>query len=207
MITIGLTGRSGSGKGCVCIEFEKHGIPSLDTDAVSRIVYEPSQACYDEIVAYFGKEILLENGTIHRKKLFNVAFSSEEKYKALNSIAHRHILDYCRKWLAEKEMMGANAAVIDAPMLFESGFDSECDLTIAVISTDEMRIKRLKERDGIDAENAKKRLTKQKSDEYYIEKCDFSIYNDRDGLDNLSNSINEIINILKEHEKWKTLKP
>jgi len=207
MLVIGMTGRSGSGKGYVSAIFESYGIPTLDTDAVSRLVYEPGEECYSELVSYFGSEILREDKTIDRKALFSVAFSSEEKYEALNKIAHRHILDYSRSWISRQEESGVHACIIDAPLLFESGFDLECDFTLAVVSNDDLRIKRLKNRDGIDEETAKKRLSKQKNDSFYIEECDFSVYNNEEDRVSLKNSINNIINKLKENEKWKTLRP
>ena len=207
MLIIGMTGRSGSGKGYVSAVFDGYGIPSLDTDAVSRIVYEPEQACYRELVSYFGEEILAPDRTIDRKMLFSVAFGNEEKYKALNEIAHRHILGYSRDWIKKQEELGRNAVIIDAPMLFESGFDSECDVTLAIITDDDICIKRLIERDGITEEIARKRLAKQKNDDYYIEQCDFSVYNNGEEPDKLRNSIKDIVNKLKENEKWKTLRP
>lgn len=207
MLVIGMTGRSGSGKAFVSAIFDTYGIMSLDTDVVSRIVYEPGQECYNELVSYFGDNILTNDRKIDRKKLFDIAFASEEKYKVLNEIAHNHILGYCREWICKKKAAGLSAVIIDAPLLFESGFDKECDVTLAVVSSDEIRIKRLIERDGITEESALKRLAKQKNDDYYIEHCDFSVYNNGEDPDKLRNSIKDIVNKLKENEKWKTLRP
>ena len=64
MKIIGLCGGSGAGKGEVCRLFEKYGIPSVDTDAVSRTVMKKGEDCYNEVVQAFGNEILDENGEI-----------------------------------------------------------------------------------------------------------------------------------------------
>ena len=196
MIVIGITGRSGSGKGYVCEIFSRKGIPSIDTDAVTRIVYEPGQACYQELVREFGGEILKSDGEIDRAALFKKAFSDKESYSALNSIAHRHVLDYCRKWLKEKSDAGFDAAIVDAPLLFESGFDRECDVTVAVVSDDKTRRKRLLKRDSVTESDIEKRLSKQRVDSFYLEKCTYIVYN-MEGQNDLDEQVDKIINCIK----------
>ena len=70
--------------------------------------------------------------------------------------------------------------MIDAPVLFESGFDKECDVTIAVVGEYETLIKRITERDGISRQAAEKRLVNQYSKEYFKEKCTYVIENSSD---------------------------
>ena len=69
-------------------------------------------------------------------------------------------------------------AVIDAPLLFESGFDRECDAVIGVISSDRTRTARIISRDGISEKDAAKRIAAQKNNQFYLEKCDEIIYNE-----------------------------
>ena len=201
MVIIGMTGRSGSGKGYICALLDKRGIPSLDTDLVCRLVYEPGQDCYAELVARFGEKILTSDGTIDRRELMTVAFASPEDYADLNSIAHRHILGYCRKWLRDRAEDGCRAAIIDAPLLFESGFDRECDLKVAVIAGDVLRAERLKVRDGIDGETIRKRLAKQKNDDFYLANCDFCVYNDNKNNEELESQLDELEKLILQIEK------
>lgn len=201
MVVIGMTGRSGSGKGYVCAMLNDRGIPSLDTDLVSRLLYEPGQDCYAELVDRFGNGILNPDGTIDRRELMNVAFASPEDYADLNSIAHRHILGYCRRWLHDREEDGFCAAIIDAPLLFESGFDRECDLRVAVIAGDALRAERLKVRDGIDGETVRKRLAKQKNDDFYLANCDFCVYNDNKNTEELESQLDELEKLILRIEK------
>lgn len=177
MKIIGLTGRSGSGKSAFCNILERHGIPCLDTDAVARRVVEKGMPCLDELCIHFGEHILLSNGSLDRKKLGSIAFSDKNALSALNSITHRHITAEVKKWLAECEKNGAVAAVIDAPMLFESRENEICDITVAVVCDEKSRLERIISRDGITREYAEKRMSAQKPDSFFIEKCDHIIYN------------------------------
>ena len=68
-------------------------------------------------------------------------------------------------------------AVIDAPQLYESGFDAQCAYVIAVIADKEIRIKRIMERDGISREQAERRIDAQRNDEFFESRADFVIYN------------------------------
>lgn len=183
MIRIGLTGPSGAGKGMLSKILEKHGIPCLDTDLVSREVCEPGMPCTVELGQAFGNDILKADGTLDRKALAEKVFLSknkEEKTLLLNSITHRYILSEADAWLEKQEKNGILAAVIDAPVLFESGYDKKCDYIIGVLAHRETRLKRVLERDFIDCELAEKRISSQKEDSFYKENCSLVLYNDSD---------------------------
>lgn len=177
MKIIGLTGRSGSGKSAFCKILEKHGIPCLDTDAVARRVVEKGTPCLSELCSHFGKHILLSDGSLDRKKLGGIAFSDKDALSALNSITHRYITAEVKSWLSECGKSGAVAAVIDAPMLFESGENEICDTTVAIVCDEKSRLERIMARDGIPKEYAEKRMSAQKPDSFFIEACDHIIYN------------------------------
>jgi dephospho-CoA kinase len=179
MKVIGLTGRSGSGKSDFCEILRKYGIDCLDTDKVAREVVEKGKPCLNELVSFFGNGILLPDGNLDRKKLGSIAFSDKNKLFSLNSITHKYITEKVTIWLDGQKKDGASAAVIDAPMLFESGEDKMCDMTVAIVCDDKLRIKRITARDGIDEEYAKKRLDSQKPDTFFIEKCSHIIYNNK----------------------------
>lgn len=197
MITAGITGSTGSGKGYVCELFEKLGIKSLDTDRVSHIVYNRGEMCYDELVSYFGDGILDGSGDIDRKALFNTAFASEEKYRKLSEIAFRHILLYCDRWVEDRKNEGDSVVIIDAPMLFESGYDKKCDVIISVVADRETQIERVERRDGVSREVALKRLEKQTKNKDYIEKSDIIIYNSKDDDDTLKDQVAKAADALK----------
>ena len=86
--------------------------------------------------------------------------------------------------------------MVDAPLLFESGFDKKCDFVISVIADEDLRIKRITERDGISVEKAKERIKNQATDEFLKKNSLFLIVNDGD-LDALEKSVNEISEKIK----------
>ncbi len=183
MIIIGLTGATGAGKGLLSKIFEKYKIHSLDTDLVSRIVCQPNFPCTLELAEAFGEDILLSDGSLDRKALSEKVFMREESEKLLsklNAITHRHILAYVDTWLEKQKSDGAKAAVVDAPLLFESGYDKKCDYIIGVVADKKTRIKRIIERDMISAELAEKRAGAQKDDEYLMNHCSVVFTNNGD---------------------------
>ena len=155
------------------------------------------EECYDDLVSYFGKEILREDGEIDRRALFNTAFPDKEKYEKLNSIAFFHIMKYTRKWLAEREAEGERVVVIDAPMLFESGFDKLCSKVVSVTADRETQIARVMKRDGISEEVAVSRLQKQKSNPYYESKSDYVLDNSAANCDNIRSDTTRLVGVLR----------
>lgn len=182
LFIIGLCGGSGSGKGAVSSCLASLGIPSIDTDKVYHELTSASSPCLDELRSEFG-DAVIENGALSRKALADIVFSSDggkERLVRLNTIAHKHILDKVRELISEFEKKGIKTVVVDAPLLFESGFDKECDLTLAVIAEREVRISRIMARDNITYEEARRRIDSQASDKWLSENADRVIENNGD---------------------------
>ena len=177
MKVIGLTGRSGSGKGEVCKLFAAYGISSIDTDVIARELMRSGSVCFKEVVRYFSDVILDVHGEIDRRKLAEIVFADKAKLEALNKLTHGHITEECRDRIDDMRDSGANAVIIDAPLLFESKFAGRCDVIIAVIADAGMRIERLMSRDNISLEQVIRRLESQKDDDFFIRNCTFAIYN------------------------------
>lgn len=192
---IGLCGGSGSGKGFVSTIFAKHGYLTIDTDMVYREITDKKSPCLAALVSEFGDRILNQKGTLDRKKLGSIVFSDTEKLKRLNSIAHKFVLSEVRAYIENAKKANCRGVIVDAPLLYESGFDSECDFVIAVVARKDIRISRIIKRDAITEEAAIKRIESQLSDDYLVSKADFVIENntDRKALDVI---VSEIISKL-----------
>ena len=98
------------------------------------------------------------------------------------------------------EDKGCVAAIVDAPLLFESGFDKECDVIVAVVADRQKRIERILERDNITLEMAELRLSKQQEDSFYTDKADYVIENNG-ALDLLDRQVESIYNSLTSNAK------
>ena len=195
MKVIGLCGQSGSGKGLVCSFFNEINVVSIDTDQIYHNIISTNSDCTGELVSCFGEFIFADPG-IDRKKLGMIAFASKENLDKLNEITHRHILGEVRTTISRiKRENSADGIIVDAPLLFESGFDKECDMTVAVITDPDTKIARIMARDGITRDAAIKRLSSQISDQELISRCDHVIYNSQDP-DDLRNRVHELKKIL-----------
>lgn len=183
MMVLGLTGPTGAGKGAVSALFAQcYGIPSIDTDRVYHQLLIPPSPCLCELVAAFGDGILTADGTLDRPALSKIVFSdpTREKQQQLNRITHKYVLDRTRELLAEYCDRGLPAALVDAPLLYESGFDAECHAVIAVLAPFEVRKERIIARDALSEERAMARLNMQKPDKFYTERVEYVVINDGD---------------------------
>lgn len=200
MKVIGLCGGSGSGKGFVSKIFLEYGIPSIDTDVVYRELTSQMTPCLRALVEEFGDDIVTAEGLLDRRRLSQLVFigdGSEKRLQKLNEISHKFILDETRKRLSEYEKAGFTAAIVDAPVLFESGFDKECDAIVAVLAKREIRIARIIARDGISKETADLRINSQIDDDKLTTLCDYVITNNGD-IDSLRISVGKVAGLILE---------
>ncbi|MBR4092461.1 MAG: dephospho-CoA kinase [Oscillospiraceae bacterium] len=197
MIVVGLTGQSGAGKTTVCDTFEKSGFAVINADIVAREVMSKGSKCLEETVNVFG-DILLEDGSLDRKKLAGIVFSDTDKLRIYENIIFPYIISSIKEKIDifKKEMY--NYVLLDAPTLFESKADNLCDIIVSVIADREIRIERILKRDSITLDEAESRLNSQKNDDFYIEKSDYVIRNNG-SLSELENNTINVVNSIKEN--------
>ncbi len=187
MTVIGLCGTSGAGKGYICKKFSQYGVAFIDTDKVYREDVLTDSLCISELMGYFGQGILV-NGQVSKKMLATAVFESQgasEKLKMLNSITHKYIKIKTSELVCKYESQGYSAVLIDAPVLFESGFDKMCDATVCVTAPYELKLARIMARDSITREKAIARLNTQIQDDELRKRCTYEIDN-TDGVDLIS---------------------
>lgn len=177
---IGVTGNSGSGKSFICeILLNKYDdIVIVDADKIARKMSNVGTLYYKEVVNMFGKSIVTDNLEIDRKLLAEIIFNDDEKRQKLNSITFRYVVDEIKNNI--KLNSDKSVIIIDAPLLFESGLDEMCDITLGVISNEDIKIDRICKRDGLSIKQAKGRLKVQLGDEDLKGKCDYIIENNGD---------------------------
>ena len=184
-LLVGLCGRSGVGKGYVSRLFAEVGIPAIDTDAVYRKLTSPCAGedlslCMRELIRFFGETIRNEDNSLNRAVLRGLVFGDENKenLQKLNEITHRHILRETEREADRLFREGYGIILIDAPVLFESGFDRFCDAVVCVTAPTELSVKRIMERDGLDRHSAELRLASQISSEELEKRSQYVIRND-----------------------------
>ncbi len=161
MLTVGLTGGIASGKSTVASILRDHDCAVLEMDSIGHELLEPGQATYDEVVREFGRDVLAPSGAIDRGKLGAVVFANEAKRNRLNAILHPPILDVARKWFSALDRPGGpEFAVVEAALIFESGYSKELGRVIVCWCRPEQQIARLEER-GLSREQAQARVAAQ----------------------------------------------
>lgn len=182
-ILIGLCGRSGVGKGYVCALFAAHGIPSVDTDAVYRAMTAPAPVlspCMKELAAEFGASVVLPDHSLDRAAMRRIVFAEDgtSARRRLNEITHAHILRETNRLAADYAAAGFPLVIIDAPLLFESGFDRMCRFRVCVTASAETSVARIMRRDAISREAAEARLAAQIPEEELVHRCEYRIENE-----------------------------
>lgn len=161
MVVIGLTGGIGAGKSTVARLLEELGASVIDADAVARAVVEPGRPAWRELVAAFGAGILAADGRIDRRELARRAFADPDARARLNRATHPHILREIRRRLQALAARSCPVAVLDAPLLLETGLDAAADEVWVVVADPEQEAARAAARSGWTAEEVQARARGQ----------------------------------------------
>ena len=175
-LQIGVTGGIGSGKSLVCKIFSILGIPVYDADSRARWLMNNQYELKESIKEHFGPKSYDRNGALNRDYVAQRAFNDPEQLKRLNSLVHPAVgIDYA-EWVSKQK---ADCTIKEAALMFESGSYKELDHVINVSAPEELRIRRVLERDSFRKEaEIRAIMAKQISEEERSQKSDFIIIND-----------------------------
>ena len=175
---VGLTGGIGSGKSAVANLLAKRGATVVDTDVIAREVVEPPSPVLDKIVSEFGASVIGPSGALDREALAGIVFKDERRRQRLNEIMHPEIL---KRVLARIGGYPPSAVVVVVvPLLFESGFDRNCNAVIAVTAPESERVARVMRRDGMSEADVRARMRVQLAQPSYEDKATWIVRNDGD---------------------------
>lgn len=208
---IGLTGGIGTGKSTVADYLKSKGFYHIDADEIGKRLTEKGSPMLEKLNRVFGHhgelgeagtEILNSDGSLNRKALASIAFSSRVKKERLDSIMLASIIEEideeCRELKEKLAFMGGNI-LIDAPLLFEAGLDDRCDKTLLVVTALDVRIKRVCERDGATEQEVMNRINCQMSDEEKLKRADMVVDNSGT-IDELYSRLDEIVKEMNRDE-------
>lgn len=191
---VGLTGTTGAGKSEVAQIFRENGYEVIYADNLAREIMKNSEVL-SELRDNFGDDVVSDN-LLNRALLAERAFRNSDTKKLLDKITHPYISDLFISELQRLESENVQRIVFDAPQLFESGLDSLCDCIISVTAPDEIRLKRITQRDGLTPEKARERMSVQFSEEFFRENSDYVIENNSDTT-SLKQAVIKIIKALE----------
>lgn len=195
MLVVGLTGGIASGKSTVAQRFKELGATVVDADIIARQVVLPGTEGLETIVSHFGKEVMLPDGNLDRKKLGAIIFADKSQRELLNKILHPRIINYSKELINNyKEKPNSPLLIYEAALLLEVGMQDLFDEIWVVYSEQEFQIKRLIERDTITVEQAMEKLAAQMSGKERIKYADRVI----DTSGDLTSVFIQIDNIWKE---------
>ncbi|MBS1789550.1 MAG: dephospho-CoA kinase [Acidobacteria bacterium] len=176
MLKVGLTGGIATGKSFVLSVLAELGCDVLDSDRTAREVVEPGQPAFVEIVAYFGSDVIAEDGKLDRAKLGAIVFTDPVKRDKLNSIVHPRIYEAQARWMAEAERRNPQSiTIIDAALLIETGSYRRFDKLAVVYCEPEIQLERLMARSNMTREEAMARISSQMPSAEKLKFADFAI--------------------------------
>ncbi|WP_301285929.1 dephospho-CoA kinase [Lysinibacillus endophyticus] len=158
---IGLTGSIASGKSTVANMLKEYGFPIVDADLVARQVVERGSETLQKIADVFGPEVITPEGAMDRAKVGSIIFHDESKRKVLNDIIHPAIRAEMLRQRDEHVANGAKTVIMDIPLLFESKLQHYVEKILVVSVNEETQLKRLIERNRLNEEDAKARISSQ----------------------------------------------
>ena len=179
MKVYGITGGAGTGKSEVIKMLQQNfGGCVIMSDEVARELMQKGNISYQLIVEYFGRDILMDDGEIDRKKLADHVFNNKEALEKLNSMTHPYVKDEIRKLIAEAEASGeCRFVALESAILLECGYEDICDEFWYVYTKPEIRRQRKKETRNYSDEKVDSVMRNQQPDEVFFEQCSFVIKN------------------------------
>lgn len=186
---VGLTGGIGTGKSTAAEYLKGKGFAHIDADAISRDITadgSPMLSVLDGLFGpsgQFGKEgveILRPDGSLDRAALASLVFTDQGRKRQLDQVMFRAIIAEIDQQIDAWQKAASQNPVgilLDAPLLFEAGLDTRCDLVLLLVADEEVRVRRVCSRDGVTKREVRDRINSQLSDDEKREKSDVIIDN------------------------------
>jgi len=171
---VGITGGIGSGKTTITNFFSELGTPVYHADIQAKKIMDDPRII-QKIKTIFEENIINENQKLDRKKIANIVFDNPEKLQQLNAIIHPIVQQDFEKWL--NKYKDYSYIIKEVAIIFEIHSECQYDKIILVTAPEDIRIKRVMERDKISEQEVLQRIKNQLTDSQKIAKSDIVIEN------------------------------
>ena len=188
MLILGLTGSIGMGKSTTAKLFTEAGVPVYDADATVHRIYEGEAAPAIE-AAFPGTTV---NGRVDRARLSERVMHDPAAIRRLEQIVHPMLRSHHQKFLEEAEKSGAPVAVMDVPLLYETGGETRVDAVVVVTTSPEVQRERILARENMTGEKLDAILARQLPDAEKRKRADF-VVDTSHGLDPVRSRIRDIL--------------
>jgi dephospho-CoA kinase len=188
MRVLGLTGSIGMGKSTTAKLFAEAGVPVYDADATVHMIYQGEAAAAVE-AAFPGTTL---DGKVDRSRLSAQVVNDPAAIRRLEQIVHPMLRAYHQKFIEDAEQSGTPVAVVDVPLLFETGGEKRVDAVVVVTTDPDIQRQRILARDDMTSEKLDVLLARQMPDSEKRRRADFVVDTSR-GLDPVRARIREIL--------------
>jgi len=200
-IKVAVTGNAGSGKTSVCNILKKMGAQVVFSDVIAREVVSPGTTAHKDIINFFGKEVLKENGFLNRKLLRSIITNDNSARNALEKIVHPEIINLIQLKMNMAEKHVNRFVFVETPLLFELNLEGLFDLVITVSADYELRIERLMCRDKASRYDAESLFSLQMPEEEKIKRAELVIKNNG-SIEQLEKSVEVLYSdLIRKYEK------
>jgi dephospho-CoA kinase len=196
VLRFALTGGIATGKSYVLNRLRELGVPALDADEIAHGVTAAGTEATTAIAKRFGGEVLDSTGAVDRAKLGPIVFGDADARRDLEAIVHPAVRRSIEAGLRALERLGSPLAVVDIPLLFETGRSQEFDGVIATVCPEPLQIHRLIER-GLTEHEARQRIAAQIPAEHKAASADYVIRTDG-SFEDTNREIESILSALND---------
>ncbi|MBX3261416.1 MAG: dephospho-CoA kinase [Labilithrix sp.] len=192
MHLFGLTGGIASGKSAVAARLAERGVPIIDADLLAREAVAKGSDGLAAVVKLFGDGVLLDDGSLDRKKVAAAVFGDDDKRRALNAIVHPIVSTLTFKAASRLRDEGEALACYEAALIVENGVADAFRPLVVVSAPEELQVARATARDGATADEVRARIRAQMPLDEKVAVADFVIEN-TGTLDELNRRTDDVL--------------
>ncbi len=180
--------------------FERQGIPVLSTDDMAKELSQSSSSLRKRIRHLLGDEAYLPDGSFNRPYVASKIFSRKSLQTAMNAIVHPAVRKEMNRRVAALAAKGNRVVLVEAALIYESGFDDDMDAVLVVDAEEKLRIRRVMKRDGVSETEVRLRMRSQWPVSRKLARADYVLRNNG-GLSDLKEKVRFLTTVFKQLAK------